>query len=164
MRSAPERPHAVAADAIPHPPAQDKAHESDRSLDLPASLRAAYDADLDPHALIDMVSIASLRRNRPGIFISLRPRNEVHADVALGWLPTGNRRTGGAPSQRKAQYRHGRAADDGGVPGFLRRPKMRLRRASCAAPASLLIGDQPETWICPLPGLLDCGRCHPPPG
>lgn len=50
-------------------------------LDLP-SLRGAYEQGLDPHAMVDMVFDAVAAANDPGIFISLRARDDVHADVS----------------------------------------------------------------------------------
>ena len=52
----------------------------DLSLDL-VSLRAAYDGGLDPHALIDLVYDRIEAAGDPGIFIALRPRADLHADV-----------------------------------------------------------------------------------
>jgi len=54
----------------------------DLSLDL-VSLRAAYDKGLDPHALIDLVYDRIAAAQDPGIFITLRPRKDVHADVDM---------------------------------------------------------------------------------
>ena len=51
------------------------------SFDL-VSLRAAYDKGLDPQALVDLVFDRIAAAEDPGIFITLRPREDVHADVA----------------------------------------------------------------------------------
>lgn len=56
----------------------------DLSLDL-ASLRAAFDGGLDPHALIDLVYDRIEAAQDPGVFIALRPRADLHVEVdALG--------------------------------------------------------------------------------
>ncbi|MFT4096074.1 MAG: allophanate hydrolase [Rhodoblastus sp.] len=52
----------------------------DLSFDL-TSLRAAYESGLDPHALIDLVYDRIAAANDPGIFIALRPRDDLHAEI-----------------------------------------------------------------------------------
>lgn len=52
----------------------------DLSLDL-ATLRVAYESGLDPHALIDLVFDRIEAAIDPGIFIALRPRADVHAEM-----------------------------------------------------------------------------------
>jgi allophanate hydrolase len=66
----------------------------DLGLDLP-SLRAAYESGLDPHVLVDLVFDRIEAAGDPGIFISLRARADVHADV--GRLGPRNSPLWGAP-------------------------------------------------------------------
>ena len=56
----------------------------DLSFDL-FSLRDAYDKGLDPHTLVDLVYDRIEASGDPGIFIALRSRSDLHAEVdALG--------------------------------------------------------------------------------